>query len=94
VKLLTASIGLSLLTTSAFAQSPYAGMQTRPIKALSKQQVADLQRCCRRGHTEKNALSVVIRKAPAPDQKVPNVRDCVHIQFPSCGDSPLPDLDK
>src|ERR1700682_4632827 len=31
-----------LISGSAFAQSPYAGMQTRPIKALSEQQVADL----------------------------------------------------
>jgi Spy/CpxP family protein refolding chaperone len=42
VKLLAASLGFFLLTTAAFAQSPYAGMQTRPIKALSEQQVADL----------------------------------------------------
>ena len=28
--------------TSGHAQTPYAGMQTRPIKALSEQQVADL----------------------------------------------------
>src|SRR5215212_12248994 len=28
--------------TSVHAQTPYAGMQTRPIKALSDQQVADL----------------------------------------------------
>ncbi len=28
--------------TGAYAQTPYAGMQTRPIKALSEQQVADL----------------------------------------------------
>ncbi|MDP1883552.1 MAG: hypothetical protein Q8K88_11820, partial [Bradyrhizobium sp.] len=34
--------GLILLAGSAFAQPPYAGMQTRPIKALSEQQVADL----------------------------------------------------
>ena len=34
--------GLILLSGSAFAQTPYAGMQTRPIKALSEQQVADL----------------------------------------------------
>ena len=26
----------------AFAQTPYAGMQTRPIKALSEQQISDL----------------------------------------------------
>ena len=34
--------GLLLLSGSAVAQTPYAGMQTRPIKALSEQQVADL----------------------------------------------------
>src|ERR1700752_4287969 len=28
--------------TSVHAQTPYAGMQTRPIKALSEQQLADL----------------------------------------------------
>ncbi len=28
--------------TSAHAQTPYAGMQARPIKALSEQQIADL----------------------------------------------------
>ena len=28
--------------TSVHAQTPYAGMQTRPIKALSEQQIADL----------------------------------------------------
>src|ERR1035438_8797706 len=32
-----------LISFAAFAQTPYAGMQTRPIKALSEQQVADLQ---------------------------------------------------
>ncbi len=34
--------GLLLLAGAAVAQTPYAGMQTRPIKALSEQQVADL----------------------------------------------------
>ena len=34
--------GLVLLSGSAFGQPPYAGMQARPIKALSEQQVADL----------------------------------------------------
>jgi hypothetical protein len=42
MKLLTASIGL-LLASAAVAQSPYEGMQTRPIKGLSEQQVADLK---------------------------------------------------
>jgi Spy/CpxP family protein refolding chaperone len=31
-----------LAATAATAQTPYAGMQARPIKALSEQQVADL----------------------------------------------------
>jgi Spy/CpxP family protein refolding chaperone len=33
---------LVLAATAATAQTPYAGMQARPIKALSDQQVADL----------------------------------------------------
>jgi hypothetical protein len=32
-----------LIPASAFAQSPYSGMQARPIKALSEQQIADLK---------------------------------------------------
>jgi phage-related minor tail protein len=38
-----AAICLSFVTQVAFAQSPYAGMQTRSIKALSEQQIADLK---------------------------------------------------
>jgi hypothetical protein len=37
------STALVLASAAAFAQSPYAGLQTRPVKALSEQQVADLQ---------------------------------------------------
>src|SRR4030081_3204739 len=33
---------LFLVSGYALAETPYAGMQTRPIKALSEQQVADL----------------------------------------------------
>jgi hypothetical protein len=33
---------LILTATAANAETPHAGMQTRPIKALSQQQVADL----------------------------------------------------
>lgn len=43
MKALAAVIGLCLFTPSAFAQSPYVGMETRPVKALSEQQVADLK---------------------------------------------------
>src|SRR3954462_9789448 len=34
---------LALASTDALAQSPYAGMQTRSIKALSDQQIDDLK---------------------------------------------------
>src|SRR5712671_1789642 len=36
-------LAATLAASAAFAQTPYAGMQTRAIKALSEQQVADLQ---------------------------------------------------
>jgi Spy/CpxP family protein refolding chaperone len=45
-KVLTMRIALTslllLVTATAVAQTPYAGMQTRPVKALSEQQVSDL----------------------------------------------------
>jgi hypothetical protein len=45
MKPFAAAIVLAFLATAtaAFAQSPYAGLQTRPIKALSDQQVDDLK---------------------------------------------------
>jgi len=43
MKSLILAVVLSFVTSVAFAQSPYAGMQTRPIKALSEQQIADLK---------------------------------------------------
>ncbi len=39
IRVLIASVAM---ISSANAQTPYAGMQTRPIKALSEQQIADL----------------------------------------------------
>lgn len=36
------AVALLLATGSAIAQMPYAGMHLRPVKALSEQQVADL----------------------------------------------------
>jgi hypothetical protein len=38
-----ATAAMILASGLANAQTPYAGMQTRPIKALSEQQVADLE---------------------------------------------------
>jgi hypothetical protein len=43
MKRIIIGVGLSFLASSAFAQSPYTGMQTRPIKALSEAQVSDLK---------------------------------------------------
>jgi Spy/CpxP family protein refolding chaperone len=44
MKAIAAAIGvLALVSASALAQSPYAGMQTRSIKALSAQQIDDLK---------------------------------------------------
>jgi len=38
----TLAATLILISGSAFTQTPYSGMQARPIKALSEQQAADL----------------------------------------------------
>jgi Spy/CpxP family protein refolding chaperone len=43
MKSLSVVFAVSVVASSALAQSPYAGMQTRPVKALSEQQVADLK---------------------------------------------------
>jgi len=37
------AVAVALVATAALAQSPYAGLQVRGIKALSDQQVADLK---------------------------------------------------
>jgi len=42
MKRLTLTGALLLISASVLAQTPYAGMQTRSIKALSDQQVSDL----------------------------------------------------
>src|SRR6266566_8535222 len=51
-----------LAVSPAFAQSPYAGMQTRSIKALSEQQVADLGA----GRGMGLALAVELNGYPGP----------------------------
>jgi hypothetical protein len=62
MKFLIAAATLSLLATAALAQSPYAGMQTRPIKALSKQQVVDLKA----GRGMGLALAAELNSYPGP----------------------------
>jgi hypothetical protein len=37
-----ATVTIAVLTGSAMSQQPYAGLQARPIKTLSEQQIADL----------------------------------------------------
>jgi hypothetical protein len=56
------STALVLASAAAFAQSPYAGMQTRPVKALSEQQVADL----RAGRGMGLALAAELNGYPGP----------------------------
>ncbi len=57
------AVGLVVLVSgSAPAQSPYAGMQTRPIKALSNEQVADLKA----GRGMGLALSAELNGYPGP----------------------------
>ena len=53
---------LASLATGAVAQSPYAGQQARPIKALSDQQVADL----RAGRGMGMALPAELNGYPGP----------------------------
>jgi Spy/CpxP family protein refolding chaperone len=43
MKSLAVALGLALVSSFALAQTPYAGMQTRPIKSLSDKDVADLK---------------------------------------------------
>jgi hypothetical protein len=56
------STALVLASAAAFAQSPYAGLQTRPVKALSEQQVADL----RAGRGMGLALAAELNGFPGP----------------------------
>ena len=53
---------LLLASNTAIAQTPYAGMQTRPIKALSEQQIADL----RAGRGMGLALAAELNGYPGP----------------------------
>jgi Spy/CpxP family protein refolding chaperone len=43
MKFTMAAVAIVLLTGSAMSQQPYAGLQNRPIKTLSEQQIADLK---------------------------------------------------
>src|SRR4030088_463632 len=53
---------LFLMPVSAFAQTSYAGMQTRPIKAISEQQMAEL----RAGRGMGLALAAELNGYPGP----------------------------
>jgi hypothetical protein len=54
--------GLLMMTVAALAQAPYAGMQSRPIKSLSDDQVADL----RDGRGMGLALAAELNGYPGP----------------------------
>ena len=56
------SAALVLASAAAYAQQPYAGMQTRPVKALSEQQTADL----RAGRGMGLALAAELNGYPGP----------------------------
>jgi Spy/CpxP family protein refolding chaperone len=56
------SAALVLASATAYAQQPYAGMQTRPVKALSEQQTADL----RAGRGMGLALAAELNGYPGP----------------------------
>jgi hypothetical protein len=64
MKYMSLVVGALLLATGALAQTaqPYAGLQNRPIKALSEQQVADL----RAGRGVGLALAAELNGYPGP----------------------------
>src|SRR6516164_7416934 len=62
MKMLVVVISLTVFPQFAFVQSPYAGMQTRAIKALSDQQIADL----RAGRGMGMALPAELNGYPGP----------------------------
>src|ERR1043166_3647000 len=62
MKSLVVALGLTLIAPTAFAQSPYAGMQSRSIKALSEQQIADLKS----GRGMGLALAAELNGSPGP----------------------------
>ncbi|MGT2440954.1 hypothetical protein ACU4GH_39930 [Bradyrhizobium betae] len=57
-----AAAALFPMTTNVLAESPYAGMQGRAVKALSKQQVADLSQ----GRGMGMALAAELNGYPGP----------------------------
>lgn len=42
MRFMVATVAIAVLTSQAMGQKPYAGLQNRPIKTLSEQQIADL----------------------------------------------------
>jgi hypothetical protein len=64
MKRLAMTIALTLITANSLAQShqPYAGLQSRPVKALSEQQIADL----RAGRGMTMALPAELNGYPGP----------------------------
>src|SRR3954454_24542457 len=57
---------LAVISTSALAQAPYAGMQSRPIKSLSQDQIADLSA----GRGMGLALAAELNGYPGPSHAI------------------------
>jgi Spy/CpxP family protein refolding chaperone len=62
MKPFAAALAMSFLASTTLAQSPYAGMESRPIKSLSEQQIADLKA----GHGMGLALAAELNGYPGP----------------------------
>ena len=62
MKCILATAGLFLVTSNVLAESSYGGMQSRTVKALSEQQVADLSQ----GHGMGMALAAESNGYPGP----------------------------
>lgn len=62
MKCVLATAALFLVTSNVLAESPYAGMQSRAVKALSEQQVADLSQ----GRGMGMALAAELNGYPGP----------------------------
>src|SRR6266481_628108 len=58
----TLVFALMLVSSASIAEMPYAGMESRPIKALSEQQIADLQM----GRGMRLALAAELNGYPGP----------------------------
>src|SRR6476659_5183547 len=74
MRFIAATISLVVLTGSAMSQQPYAGLQNRPIKTLSDQQIADLNA----GRGMGLALAAELNGYPGPIHTI-ELEDKLHL---------------